>query len=165
MEIDKNTLSLAGEFATLSQLALEGKVANLTLGHTKGVDILVADPEQNGKMYKLEVKSVRNKKTGQNKLFGKVLSWRMQKKNELLKDKDLFYCFVNIRDQEPTKVIDFYIVPSAVVADTLYRDHRKWLAADSTHKDTDIRAFLLRFDNPNNKPYFKKYHNNWDFKI
>jgi len=35
---DKNTTSLAGEFAVLSQLALKGMVANMTLGHTKGVD-------------------------------------------------------------------------------------------------------------------------------
>jgi hypothetical protein len=44
-ELDKNTIALAGELAVLSQLALHGYDANMTLGHTKGVDILVSDPK------------------------------------------------------------------------------------------------------------------------
>ena len=36
--------SLAGEFAALSQLALRGYDANMTLGRTKAVDILVSNP-------------------------------------------------------------------------------------------------------------------------
>jgi hypothetical protein len=40
--ISKNQVSLAGEFAVLSQLALRGFDANMTLGNTKGVDILVS---------------------------------------------------------------------------------------------------------------------------
>ena len=51
-----NAVSLAGEFIVLSQLALRGYDANMTLGHTKGVDILVADP-RSGRMRKLEVKT------------------------------------------------------------------------------------------------------------
>ena len=37
-----NRTALAGEFAVLSQLALCGYDANMTLGNTKSVDILVA---------------------------------------------------------------------------------------------------------------------------
>jgi hypothetical protein len=43
--ISKNQVSLAGEFAVLSQLALRGFDANMTLGNTKGVDILLSHPE------------------------------------------------------------------------------------------------------------------------
>ncbi len=50
------SIPLAGEFATLSQLALRGYDANPTLGNTKNVDILVSDPES-GRMYRLEVKT------------------------------------------------------------------------------------------------------------
>jgi len=39
IKIPNNSVSLAGEFAVLSQLALRGYDANMTLGHTKGVDI------------------------------------------------------------------------------------------------------------------------------
>ena len=56
METNNNSVSLAGEFAVLSQLALRGYDANMTLGRTKSVDILVSDPV-NLKMYKLEVKT------------------------------------------------------------------------------------------------------------
>jgi hypothetical protein len=58
-ELDKDTIALAGEFAVRSQLALQGLQgydANMTLGHTKSVDILVSDP-MTKKMFKLEVKT------------------------------------------------------------------------------------------------------------
>lgn len=40
-----NQISMLGEFAVLSQLALRGYDANLTLGNTKGVDMLVSNPQ------------------------------------------------------------------------------------------------------------------------
>ena len=55
-QLNNNSVALAGEFAVLSQLALHGYDANLTLGRTKSVDILVSHP-QTGRMYKLEVKT------------------------------------------------------------------------------------------------------------
>ena len=55
-KISKNQIALAGEFAVLSQLSLHGFDANLTLGNTKGVDILVSNPET-GSMKRLEVKT------------------------------------------------------------------------------------------------------------
>ena len=54
--INSNSVSIAGEFAVLSQLALQGYDANMTLGHTKCVDILVSNPET-GKLYQIEVKT------------------------------------------------------------------------------------------------------------
>src|SRR6266481_4098994 len=42
--LNKNSVSIAGEYAVLSQLAARGYDANMTLGRTKGVDILVSDP-------------------------------------------------------------------------------------------------------------------------
>ncbi len=56
MELSNNSISLAGEFAVLSQLALRGFDANMTLGNTKGVDILLSHQET-GKMAKVEVKT------------------------------------------------------------------------------------------------------------
>ena len=108
---NSNSVSLAGEFAVLSQLALRGYDANMTLGQTKSVDILVSDPK-NLKMYKLEVKT--NYQNSPNKphflkVHGKfVSSWFMHKKHEEIKDPDLFYCFVNIVKQ--TNIFKFYIM-------------------------------------------------------
>src|SRR3989338_6268462 len=102
---DKARVSLAGEFAVLSQLALQGKDANMTLGNTKGVDILVSDPIT-GKMLKLEVKTnYRNEprsEVARSEIFGDVLNcsgWILKKGNgnyDEKKDSNLFYCFVNI---------------------------------------------------------------------
>src|SRR5215467_11649892 len=55
-KITPNSVSLAGEFAVLSQLALRGYDANMTLGRTKSVDTLVSNPA-NGHLYQLEVKT------------------------------------------------------------------------------------------------------------
>ena len=80
-DIDSNSVSLAGEFAVLSQLALRGYDANMTLGRTKGVDILVSNPET-GRMLKLEVKTNFRSSRGagaNSRLFGhfRTLSERM----------------------------------------------------------------------------------------
>lgn len=75
--ISKNQIALAGEFAVLSQLAMYGFDANLTLGNTKSVDILVSHPET-GAMRRLEVKTTSNLKTYENKVSGTVEGqWRV----------------------------------------------------------------------------------------
>ena len=51
---DKNAISLAGEFAVLSQLALLNYDANMTLGRTKDVDILVSTRSK--KMYRWKLR-------------------------------------------------------------------------------------------------------------
>ncbi|MDO8619214.1 MAG: hypothetical protein Q7R49_04710 [Candidatus Daviesbacteria bacterium] len=112
-KISKNSVSLAGEFAVLSQLVLRGYDANMTLGHTKGVDILVSDPNSD-KMFRVEVKTSFASKPSRSKLFGLTLSWIMMDKHETISDEKLYYCFVNIEDQ--TNIFRFFIVPSSVVA-------------------------------------------------
>src|SRR3989338_6594395 len=84
-KITPNSVSLAGEFAVLSQLALRGYDANMTLGHTKGVDILVSHPRTK-KMHQLEAKTnyqnSRNKPSN-SKIFGKSVSgWIMKSFHE-----------------------------------------------------------------------------------
>ena len=54
--ISSNSVSLAGEFAALSCLTLWGYDANMTLGRTKNVDILISNPSTN-QLYQLEVKT------------------------------------------------------------------------------------------------------------
>ena len=95
---DSNSIALAGEFAALSQLALGGYDANLTLGNTKNVDILVSDPNSE-RMYRLEVKTTgyRRADGGAGKrsgLFGYNFEWLLSEKHEEIDDPSLFYCFV-----------------------------------------------------------------------
>ena len=167
--MNKNSISLAGEFAVLSQLALRGYDANMTLGQTKSVDILASDPK-NLKMYKLEVKTNhRNTRPQVSKIFGKIVSgWIMNKKIESIIDPDLFYCFVNIEKQSNT--FKFYIVPSKVVAKYVKEEHQLYLDVKKQENkkvaDTPIRMFRIGLKDEQyaiDTPTVEQYENNWEF--
>jgi hypothetical protein len=165
--LDKNTIALAGEFAVLSQLALQGYDTNMTLGHTKSFDIFVSHPKT-GIMFKLEVKTKyrsSSKKSTKSKLFGEVVgNWIMDKKHETNKDPALFYCFAIFC--EPTNTFQFYIVPSKVVAKYVTEEHQLFLREKRREgkesKDTDIRIFRIGFNKkeyPIVTPLAQSYHN------
>lgn len=171
-KINKNSVSLAGEFAVLSQLALRGYDANMTLGNTKGVDILVSDSNAD-KLYKLEVKtshqSTRNRSSF-SKVHGRVASgWIMNKKHEDFISPNLFYCFVNIgKDSNEFK---FYIIPSKIVAQYVRDQHSLWLNEKKKEGkkvvDSDIRIFRIGLKSEKyaiKTPLEDKYENNWSFR-
>ena len=169
--MNPNSVALAGEFAVLSQLALRSIDANMTLGRTKSVDILVSNPK-NGKMYQLEVKTnFRNtrKEPSNSKVHGKILSdWMMSQKHEDIETSNLFYCFVNI--SKDTSLFKFYIVPSKVVARYVKEEHAHWLRVRKQKgkkaKDTGIRVFRIGTQTekyPIPTPAAELYENNWNF--
>lgn len=123
---------LAREFAVLSQLALRGIDANMTLGHTKGVDILASD-QSTGKMFKIEVKTSLASKPSHSKLFGHGFTWIMGDKHEAISDLHLFYCFVNI--EKEANSFRFFIVPSQLV--TMY------VARVRVHHTAPLQFWLL----------------------
>lgn len=165
-ELAKNSVSLAGEFAVLSQLALRGFDANLTLGRTKSVDILVSCPKT-GKMTKLEVKTnYRSSRSagGSSALFGKFVSaWIMNEKHEKWVEPNLFYCFVNIAQEG--QALRFFIVPSKVVAHYAKEQHRLWLDAKESHsRNNKMRTFRIGLKSekyPVATPTAEEYENNW----
>jgi hypothetical protein len=178
MKKNEARVSLAGEFAVLSQLALLGKDANMTLGNTKGVDILISDPAT-GRMLKLEVKT--NYRKGRSaiatsRIFGKYLScsgWILKGENEKYdekRDANLFYCFVNITKE--TKQCKFYVVPAKVVAGYVKAEHKVWHQEKKREgkkvKATDMRQFRLGLRGEKYKiratPIGEDYEDNWDFK-
>lgn len=141
-------VGMAGEYYVLAQLAHRGLLGALTLGTTKGVDILATDMVQVGHFKKIEVKTT-SKKPGRSKLFGdeRFYSWMMGPKHERMKDPDLFYCFVVLRDANHRPL--FYIVPSAKVASYVTREHARWVA--SRHgRDTspNRRTFRIPISDP-----------------
>lgn len=169
---DNNSISLAGEFAVLSQLMLHNYDANMTLGRTKSVDILVSDPATK-KMYKLEVKTKFCTGVGEvkkSKIFGTVKGeWFMEQKHESLDDPSLFYCFVNIRKAKTA--FEFYIVPSRVVATYVKQQHAYWLKETKRlgkpGKDSEIRSFRLGIKGEEYAvptPLAERYANGWDFR-
>lgn len=170
--INHNQVSLAGEFAVLSQLALRGFDANMTLGNTKGVDILISNPKD-GKMYRLEVKT--NYQNSRNKpskstVHGKTIcGWVMDEKHEKIVDDDLFYCFVNIDKNSDN--FKFYIVPSKIVANYVREEHQLWLKMKKEEnkkvKDMSMRQFRIGISGEKyfiNTPFAETYLNNWSFK-
>jgi hypothetical protein len=175
---NKARISLAGEFAVLSQLALRGKDANMTLGNTKGVDILVSDPVT-GRMIKLEVKTNYREKNKsevtQSEVFGKFLSgksWILSEKNGEYNNKhdaNLFYCFVNIIKE--TNVFKFYIVPAKVVSQYIRDENKLWHEEKKKEgklvKTSDMRQFRLGIKGEKYKiktPIGDDYEDNWEFK-
>lgn len=161
--ISKNQIALAGEFAVLSQLALRGYDANMTLGNTKSVDILLSHPETRT-MYKLEVKTHYDNNSYSSKDFGFVEShWRMGDKHESIDDPTLFYCFVSIA--KDTHSFDFYIIPSARVAKFIRESHKYWLGGDQKRKDSTMRSFMLGKKGETYKldmPFVDDYKGRWD---
>ena len=141
----------------------------MTLGRTKGVDILVSHPKT-GKMFKLEVKT--NHKSSRSagissKLFGNFVSaWIMGEKHEIMKDPSLYYCFVNI--SQDAKTFRFFIVPSNVVAEYVKVQHKLWLDDKASHsRKNTIRMFRIGLKNEKYRiptPTIEAYENNWDFK-
>jgi len=163
--LNKNSVSLSGEFAVLSQLALRGYDANMTLGNTKGVDILVSNPIT-GKMFKVEVKTNLRNVPSKSGNSGLTLSWILNKKAERISESNHYYCFVNINKK--TNTFRFFIVPSKVVADFITKGHNKWLKDDLNHKDNPLRQFRIGLEDKSKYefsiPIAKDYENNWKFQ-
>ena len=156
MELDKTQIGLAGEYYVLAQLTARGLIATLTLGNTKGIDILVTNQEIN-KLFKVEVKTTIHS-TSREKLFHKnkeTYHWPMSKKHEAIKDDNLIYCFVLIKNAD--KMPKFFLVPSKEVARYVKWEHKHWLESRSNKvQETDMRRFRIEIDDP------KGYCNNWD---
>jgi hypothetical protein len=166
--ISKNSASLAGEFAVLSRLALCGYDANMTLGHTKNVDILVSNPNTN-RLYQLEVKTslTSKKRPSISKVHGRFwYGWMMSQKHESISRPELWYCFVSI-DLGSNK-IRYFIVPSKVVAKYVRAEHRWWLKLTPTGQDTPMRVFRIGLKGEKYKvstPTVEQYEDNWKFKL
>src|SRR3989344_1918931 len=146
----------------------------MTLGNTKGVDILVSDPAT-GRMLKLEVKthcrSIRDIGI-KSKIFGRYLSsWIMKENNgkyNKKKDANLFYCFANITEKTKPR---FFIIPARVVAGyikdefNLYQQKKK--KEGKKAKDVGMRNFRMGIKNHKDKlkitPVVENYEDNWDF--
>jgi hypothetical protein len=167
-KIGHNSVALAGEFAVLSQLALRGFDANMTLGNTKSVDILVADPLTEN-MFKLEVKTHANHRPSLSTLFGHTLDWILSEKHESIIASNLFYVFVSIAKE--AQFFRFFIVPSDVVAKYVQEQTKYWLATriKEVRGDNKIRMFRIGIDDvqqnyPIYTPLAKDYENRWDFQ-
>jgi len=147
---------LAGEYYVLAQLAVRSIVGALTLGTSKGVDILASNP-RTGRMFRVEVKTTRTKPR-KAKLHGEgdFYHWsRMNEKHERDRDPALVYCFVALQSNDQLPL--FFVVRGLVVADYLNAEHQRWKRSrgpDFT-KDNEGRTFRASKDNR------EKWKNDW----
>jgi len=146
---------LAGEFYVLAQLNLRpGLTAALTLGNSKGIDIIVSN-ENSGRKYLVEVKTSL-RKPSRASVFGGILSytWQLNVKNETLVEKALIYCFVWI--EHPAKMPKFFLVPSIKVAAYTNWANQVWRSRPKLLKDNGMRVFRIEAEKAS------KYENNWE---
>ena len=156
---DKSLVGLAGEYHVLAQLAERGIMGALTLGHTKGIDILAHNPRA-GTIRKVEVKTTREK-PALARLWhhgNKVYSWTMSEKHESLKDKNLVFCFVHLTGPKSSPSI--FVVPADVVADYVNWEHQLWLRSGKdgprpARPENKMRRFRIEEADP------KGYQENW----
>jgi hypothetical protein len=171
--------NLAGEFSVLSRLSMEGLIGTLTLGNAKSVDILVLNPITN-KMFKLEVKSRFKQGVVKSSQFEKgdaFFAWpRLSAHHEQIIDKNLFYCFVEIADEN--SLPKYFIVPSEEVAEYVKWENKHWWTkphksrktgkivslkeSEETGNKNLMRTFRINVNTGTNELYpNKKYLNNW----
>lgn len=131
-KLPKGLSGIAGEYFVAGELSRRGYIAFITLRNTWGIDILVSNATAT-RQVAIQVKTNQ----------GSRPEWVMNKKDETFRNDNLFYVFVNLKSPEERP--DFYIVPSNVVADSIYNDHRKWLETPGQkgqpHKDNPVRQF------------------------
>ena len=153
--MDKSQIGLAGEYYVLAQLAQRGLVGALTMGHTKGIDILVSDSKYRT-LYRIEVKSSAQAPRHEN-LFGKsaFYAWTMGEKHETIRDDNLYYCFVHL-GATPNEMPKFFIVPSRKVATYVRWEHRHWRNTRTRKVEkTTLRRFRIPVHDPDG------YFMNW----
>lgn len=151
--VDKTLIGPAGEHLVLSRLLQRGYLASPAPRGVRKVDILVNSI--NGKTPLLvQVKST---------FTGARNGWFLNQKHEDIRDRELFYCFVDFKPEFP----DVYVMPALLVAEHVKDAHAHWMATPrrdgGKHGDTSTR----RIDNKaqfDGRPegWMSKYLEAWD---
>jgi hypothetical protein len=129
----ENTLvGVAGEYFVAAKFSARGYIASITLRNSRGIDIIASNSDAS-RSISIQVKTSS----------GRGPKWLLTKKSESFSGDNHYYVFVLLRGVGMRP--DFYVVPSAIVAEQISTGHRLWLAgkkADgSPRKDSSIRNF------------------------
>jgi len=132
----------SGEYFVAGELSRRNYTVALTTSGTEYFDLLTVSPVSKKKCA-IQVKTTEKS------------TWLLNKKNEDLKEEDLYYVFVNLNKLE---LPSYYVVPSKIVADIIRNSHKEWLKQPNkkgeVHNDNPART-LKRTD-------IEKYSNNWN---
>lgn len=101
LKIPRNSSGLSGEYFVAAELYRRGFSVGMTIGNAKAVDLFA---EKDGKMYKIQVKTIRNKKS---------VGWPLMKDAVHM---DVIYILVNLNDiNQP----DYYILTPTEVLEKI----------------------------------------------
>ena len=127
---DTQLVGAAGEHLVLSRLLARGILAAQAPRGTRKADILVNHFDGKAPCL-IQVKTRSGK--------GADGGWHMKAKHEDIKDKDMFYCFVDLTEPHPI----VFVVPALQVAKVVTESHAKWLSTPGkkgqSHNETDMR--------------------------
>ena len=134
LKLAKHMSGIAGEYLVAAELTRRGHIASLTLRNTQDIDILASNADGT-RQVAIQVKCDQTRGS----------TWILSAKAERLTAPTLYYVFVRLHDGGTP---EFFVVPSAVVADYAATSHRQWLAKPDRngqpHKDNPIREFADR---------------------
>jgi hypothetical protein len=133
---DLQNIGNSGEYCIAAILSANGYTTTITLGRAEKYDILAVN-QKNGKVIKIQVK------TG---WYRKNSVWRLGEKCEAIFADDFYYAFVNLNElKEP---IEYWLVPSELVAKTIKESHKIWLSLPGKngqkHNDNPGRTFSVK---------------------
>ncbi|GAB3545176.1 hypothetical protein [Spirosoma fluminis] len=123
---------IAGEYFVAAELSRRGFMASITLRNNDSIDIHASRLDDN-KMFAIQVKTTQVRRR----------QWPLSAKAEKQFSQNHFYVFVNLKglDERP----DYFIVPSAVVAQSTRDSHQLWLDTPGkqgqVHNDNSMRVF------------------------
>lgn len=153
---DTQLIGTAGEHPVLSRLLAKGFLAAQAPRGTRKADVLVNHLDGKAPCL-IQVKTRSGK--------GSDTSWHMKAKHEDIKDKDMFYCFVDLGPENPV----VYVIPAKVVAEVLKESLSTWLRTPGKngkkHNDTDMRRIISEYKMDLKKApsgWMDKYREAWE---
>lgn len=156
LKTDTALLGAAGEHLVLSRLLLRGFLAAQAPHNVRKADILVNHLDSK-LPYLIQVKARSGK--------GADGGWHMKQKHEDIKDRDMFYCFVDF-GFEDAKI---FVIPAKKVAEVVRESHATWLRRPGkngkAHNETDMRRIRNNYSmNLKSAPdgWMDKYLERWD---
>jgi len=133
MKLESTLVGVAGEYFVAAELSRRGYLASITLRNSRGVDIIASSADASRSL-SVQVKTSND---------GRRRRWMLTKKADSYASPNHFYVFVTLLGTEERP--EFYVVPSAVVAEHCSRTHREWIErkrSDGTfRKDSSVRVF------------------------
>ena len=126
----------SGEYFVAGELERRGFTVAVPMSNVKDFDILAIN-RTTYEQFAIQVKTTGYKQK----------KWTLSQKNETLVGDNIVYVFVSLNELD---VPEYHIVPSKIVAETITKEHKKWLdtpgKSGKKHNDTNIRNFFDKND-------------------